>query len=48
MNRKGRRSVVFGLAVEPGGTKTPKVFRKWDRRRKNRAARRARRVNRGR
>jgi hypothetical protein len=48
MNRKEKRNIIFAQAVERGGTKTPPELRKWHRRRKNKAARIARRVNRGR
>ena len=46
MNRKERRELIYGMAIEQGGTDRPLLFRKWDRRRKNRAARKARRNNR--
>lgn len=46
MNRKELREIIFAQAVERGGTKRPPELRKWDRRAKNRAARRARRRNR--
>lgn len=46
MNRKEKRDIVFQQAVERGGTKTPTEQRKAARRRRNQAARKARRAGR--
>lgn len=47
MNRKEKRDIVFQQAVERGGTKTPPDHKKANRRNKGKAAKKARRTNRG-